>query len=819
MNAGTSEYPKLLFNSEEIEAIKQKIARYGWARRLFEKLKSAVDGIEECFLLGHPRFTLTDPPADLSAFPDEGEMRGIQFVHQSRLHELAMVGLLRGDPKYARRVRQVLIVLAEVLPRGNDLSLQPQFVNWTTGHDALELLLAYDLIYNDPGWTDTERKKVEEAFKIVMQQILCEPSARHLCNTSFYYQPYKVACGCFFNRQDWIDEGLKGRGGFFDALSEPEKCSPEMRWYEFGGDDGPHRRLQRYDRGTADGMLWNESGVYGGAMLSQYCILADLMRHYDGTDLWNYEAPGGGSIRGMFDGLILRAFNDGDVALFGENGMYDRRHREHEKSITSGIKLFNLPAKHIGRAKFELAYARYEDPGFGWLALRNSRRDDSDNKLGYCALWYGRDASEMQVSPPDIKSHTFKTFGTAMLRSTEGPDFWSSETPTVAVTWGAAKYRSHPDQFSFILRGMGKVLEPDLVCPWDYGVPQGGRNLTPFTASSWAHNVLIVDGRNHGTASGKLVVDDYGEHIKVIGLAGDRIHPGSGLESVEMGRWLGLSREYLLDITYIAAMHLPHRFDLVIPAYGELTVPGIALEDYDLGADLGFGKIDLASNHPENRWITDGKKAPVPETWNAQLENPDGVNLALHFTGWDTGEVLVGKVPICWAPHLEESPRGDPESLRGRYTILIHRKSRRQEGGKPNGLIPCHSEDQCHFFTVHEPFRDEPRVRSVRRVPLAERKAKLWDPFGNPFPQGKLGWTTPRVMEIKADDFTDYFVYIDHFIARRGGEPGRAVLETPVFRIDFSGPYAYFRIVSGKVAAKQGNLKSVTLLRSPGDHP
>jgi hypothetical protein len=246
--ANPPKYPNLLFNTEELGEIREKIDRYEWAKQLFERLKTDVDGEGEPSFLGSSRYTMQHPPADPRAFPDEGLNRGVQFVHQSRLHELALIGVLSGDPKYACRVRELLVVIADVLPRGNDLSQWSQWVNWTTGYDALELLVAYDLVYDAPGWTEADREKVERAFVIVMEQILAEPSARHLVNTGFYYQPYKVACGCFFNRPDWIDEGVKGRVGFFDALNPPDKPTGEMRWHEFGGEGSPHQRIQRLGR-------------------------------------------------------------------------------------------------------------------------------------------------------------------------------------------------------------------------------------------------------------------------------------------------------------------------------------------------------------------------------------------------------------------------------------------------------------------------------------------------------------------------------------------------------------------------------------------
>ena len=814
----------LLFSDRDIRAIRAKVHRYGWAGRLYEQLKTAVDGGREPFHLGSRRFTLDYPQADIASFPDAGLQRGMEHLHQSRMIELALVARISGDVRYAERVRALLIVMAAVITRGNDTTRaawSPQSLGWASAHDVLELLVAYDLIYEQAAWTDAERRTIETAFTDVMEMILAEPSARRLSNTSFYYQPYKVACGCFFDRDDWIEAGLRGRGGFFDALRPPEGSATEMRWYRFGDDDSAHHRIQRHGsdgapRGTADGMIWNETGVYGSVMLSQYCIIAELMRLHGGIDLWSYRTREGASIRSMFDGFVLRSFRDGDVALFGENGMYDRRYPGHDRYVTSGVTLFNNPRKHIGSSKFDLAYARYGDPGYGWIALRNPHRDDWDQKLGYCALWYGVDGSNMEVAAPDVTSRTFGQFGIAMLRSTEGPAFWDSDTPAAAVTWGGHKYRSHPDQLGFTLHAYGRVIEPDLCVPWDYGIPQGGRNPTPFTASSWCHNVLNVDGRSHGTAAGLLVVDDYGAHVKVLGLAGPNIHASSYREGVEMARWLLLTSEYLLDVTYIANMFLSHRFDLVIPAYGTLSVAGAHFEEYDLGADLGYLEIDRASSHPENRWITEGRKAHAPTDWTALLHNDDGVDLAIHSTGWDSGEILTGTVPICWAPYLEGDARREPEPLRGRYTILLHRKHASQDSDDFTGALPMsiapNSEEHCHYVTVHEPFRDRVRIASVRRLPLEERHAEMLDPYGAPLDAAGSQGSTPRVVAVEAAGFTDYFIYVDHYAALRGREPGHVTLETPVFRVGFSGPYAYLRLGDGRVQAQQGDIDAVRVL-------
>ena len=49
-------------------------------------------------------------------------------------------------------------------------------------------------------------------------------------------------------------------------------------------------------------------------------------------------------------------------------------------------------------------------------------------------------------------------------------------------------------------------------------------------------------------------------------------------------------------------------------------------------------------------------------------------------------------------------------------------------------------------------------------------------------------------------------------IALRGGEPGRVIMKTPVFKAAFTGPYVYLRIEKGTITATQGGVEEAILL-------
>jgi len=450
-------HPNLLFDENDLARVRRNIENYDWARTLYEEVKAVVDGGPDPWQFDPdwPRFTMTFPPDEkYLAGPVEPGCQRDARVHGRSIMEFALVAAVSGEEKYSRRLVELLPRVAELLASPCDLAAYPQIVNWTTGHDASEVLVAYDLTYHDQTWTPEARRKVEEGLKIIAEQIMAEPSAKHLCNTGFCFQIYKVLAGCFFNNKEWIEAGVEGPGGFKDLLSPPtrEGGKLDMRWYVTeGGIDSPHHQVQRLGRGTVDGGIWYETGGYGlGAVLSDLVSIAEAMLHYDGTNLYEYEAPGGGAIRNYFRCAIDRSFSDGQPTFFGAAGGPPPLRSLPPVEDIAGAEHTTLRIPLPGH-KWDIAYLRYRAPAFAWAALQVPGRRARGDAWGYGALWHGLDASEMEVRAPAMRSRTFPGFKIAVLRSTEGEEFWNSETPTVAVRWGEGIYRAHPDQFSFKL--------------------------------------------------------------------------------------------------------------------------------------------------------------------------------------------------------------------------------------------------------------------------------------------------------------------------------------------------------------------------------
>ena len=166
-------------------------------------------------------------------------------------------------------------------------------------------------------------------------------------------------------------------------------------------------------------------------------------------------------------------------------------------------------------------------------------------------------------------------------------------------------------------------------------------------------------------------------------------------------------------------------------------------------------------------------------------KHEDGIHLALHYGAEDESEILTGKAPRSWRA------REGVQSIEGRYGIVINRKvyeSNMPGTGRWLGGTYPYSEENCHFVVAHEPYRAEDgyRIRSVRRLRLEERQCTLRDPNGYEIGKELHGWAMPRVIEVRSEGFSDYFVCVDHLARLRGGEPGRVKMETPFFNVDFS---------------------------------
>ena len=169
------EHPGLVFDAQDLARIRHNVETYPWAQKLFAELRDLYDGkIDDPWQRNpnYPRLTMAFPPDErhLAEPAKPGQERDAR-VHQVLLMEFALFAVTSGEDKYVARVVELLPRVAELQAAPCDLAAYPQIVNWVTGHDAADTLVAYDLVYHHPSWTQANRRRVEESMQTIGRNI------------------------------------------------------------------------------------------------------------------------------------------------------------------------------------------------------------------------------------------------------------------------------------------------------------------------------------------------------------------------------------------------------------------------------------------------------------------------------------------------------------------------------------------------------------------------------------------------------------------------------------------------------------------------
>ncbi len=497
------EHPRLLFSRKGIDDLKERIARYDWAKAQWEVLKRRADAALKEPVNLPPRggnwwhyYACPKHGASLRTGKQIGEWQwehicpvdneviqsdptkperdydgvvimGVHSRFANLVRDLGIVYQVTGDRRYAEKAKAILLAYADryLSYPLHDIRGKPSVGGGRVGPQTLDestwlipIAQGADLIWET--LTDAERE--------TLAQKLFLPAAKEVI------LPHKMGV---HNIQCWKNSAV-GLVGFllgdkqliWEAVENPERGY----WTQMRKGVSP------------DGVWWEGAWGYHFYTLSALWHLTEAARNC-GINLYGdelkrmFDAP----FKFMMPNWRLPAFNDStEVALLTEIGFA-------RFGITQPI--------------YELAYARYREPLYAALLSRGERRNDF-------ALWFG--VGELpQPQPIRWQSANYPASGYAILARGEGEQ----------ATWLCLKYgphgggHGHPDKLNFVLYARGQVLalDPGIT---RYGVPihRGWYKTT------LAHNTLVVDEANQKPAEGKcLAFGDEGGVEFVVAEAGD----------------------------------------------------------------------------------------------------------------------------------------------------------------------------------------------------------------------------------------------------------------------------------------------------------
>ncbi|MBT5753258.1 MAG: alginate lyase family protein, partial [Rhodospirillaceae bacterium] len=526
-----SRHPRLLFNSEGIAALEQRLATRDWLQTIWQKkletletvLKEGVELPERGGGWWHwyasPKTgatlktgkqigkwewehidSVTDEVflGDTSHPSTDYDLCVLMGVHDSwarKTRDLGLAYQITGEPQYAAKAREIMLAYTTAYPtydlhttRG-EARIGGGKVGPQTLDEAVWLIpfaQGVDLIWDILSKAD-QQTVTENILQVSAREIIL-PHEMKVHNIQCWKNSAVGLVGFLLGDEELITQ----------AIDHPER--------------GYHKQMA--EGVTPDGQWWEGAWGYHFYTLSALWPLVEAGRNCD-IDLY------GDALNRMFDGPLTFAMPHQHLPAFNDS---------HEVDLS-------------GRASiYEIAQARYENAGYARLLGQTTRDDDF-------ALWFGDE--ELEAGGVQTwESANLPESGYAVLARGKGID----------ATWLCFKYgphgggHGHPDKLNFVLYHKGNVVGVDPGTT-RYGLPtQAG-----WYKTSLAHNVLVVDKTSQERAEGKCLafgqagnldycVADAGpiyegvQHVRTVALV-------SAQTTVVLDQ-IACDNERLLDVTY-----------------------------------------------------------------------------------------------------------------------------------------------------------------------------------------------------------------------------------------------------------------------------
>jgi len=426
--------------------------------------------------------------------------------------------------------------------------------------------LRYDVLYDQ--LTPQQRKKIEDTFRVWIDF--------HLSGHKPWHPDFR------YDRVSWLPNMHWPRaiGTHLMAVAlKDEKLIRAMFHSQGGWKWFMHGYL-------ADGRFYMEEFGKQYSNIGTMLLYCEALEHLGlGQYGYGYKGKGGATMRSFLESWFYLGYPrtgiPGGMANYRRITMGDARGsrlrmRAFEHSIVTGY----LPDGQGGNLLygsghmngplpkmrmplwFEMGHRRWPDAGFDYF-LAQMRAPGEDR---YCpTLYFGCGPIDpKKVKPPPAPSYVAPERGFALLRAEEGPGYWESPKPAVALQFGM--YYVHYVHDCFAILGCQAFNRPIYL---NRAFPRGYAGGDPWIDSVRGHCGVVVDNKqaryvdngNHGTKNHRL---RHGLHrpVKFVAARARGIYEG-----VDQERALFLTDQYLLDVFRLNS-NRPRTYDWSIHTLG-----------------------------------------------------------------------------------------------------------------------------------------------------------------------------------------------------------------------------------------------------------
>ncbi len=216
---------------------------------------------------------------------------------------------------------------------------------------------------------------------------------------------------------------------------------------------------------------------------------------------------------------------------------------------------------------FEIGYARFRDPGYGWILKHGER-------ISPLALLYGE--PEVTGTAPPVDSNVLATVGWAVMRAPRNERYWQEGLCAMLDFGPHGGWHGHPDALSLDLYALGQELLRDAgMAPAGYGI----REHWDWYRHTLGHNTVTVDGLQQmfvygdddaaaeAGSGGRVTFDALATDLQVIETLDEAAYPGADYQRAVVV----VGQDYLVDFFRVA---LPgeHVFDYALHGVGQLAL-------------------------------------------------------------------------------------------------------------------------------------------------------------------------------------------------------------------------------------------------------
>ena len=281
----------------------------------------------------------------------------------------------------------------------------------------------------------------------------------------------------------------------------------------------------------------------------------------------------------------------------------------------------------------------------------------------------------------------------AVLRSGEGPD-----SRAVWIDYDSGGGHSHADGMNLGLFAKGLDLMPDFgYPPVQFG--GWGSDKARWYRMTASHNTVVVDGKNQANAAGKTTLWADGKRFGCIRASAAAMIGGQQYERTVATVDISDQDFYLVDIFRVVGGKDHAKF--MQSHFGTLGTKGLSLggaEPYGHGTQMRGFQTDP---HPEPGWHVEWE---IKDRYEVL---PKGAKVRFRYTDLTTD--AAASTAEAWV-------------TAGQYNTSV-------EAWIPRIMVRRRSEKdplESTFVSVIEPFGDQSKIASIRRLPL-------YDAAGDPY--------------------------------------------------------------------------------------